>query len=102
MAFRKTYRSGYLPTNFSGGFGEVKYSPSSSNGSSITVARVFETPDVLNDAALPLMDAAAVISSGIKIDGSVDFAPSDRAVIDSRINDVASRYISSVKSSKPE
>lgn len=100
MAFRKTIQSHYFPVPNSSGFGEVKFTQSSADGSSIRMARSFVDAESISKEALPLFSVSDVINSGQPIKGSVDFAPTDPAVRESRVATTAARYIESVQSSQ--
>lgn len=98
MAFRKTLRSSYYPPTFSGGFGEVKFSPSASSDSSQFVSRKFESIEKLSESTLPLVSLDTVVKSGQVINGSVSFAPSDPAIIESTVHSGVAEYIESNQS----
>lgn len=95
MAFRKTVRSNYAPPAFAHGFGEVKFEPGVSSGSSRYLSRIFVSPEELADSALPLFSLDDVVKSGQVIDGSVSFGPSDPARIGARVNSALTSYIES-------
>lgn len=95
MAFRKTYRSSYFAPVVSDGFGESKFVTSSNDDGVSVQSRVFETPDDISSHSLPLVDLSSIISSGQAIKGNVSFAPSDPALIESRVNNSIVDYIDS-------
>ena len=95
MAFRKTYRSSYFASVVSDGFGESKFVTSSNVDGVDVQSRVFETPDVISSHSLPLVDLSSIIASGQVIKGNVSFAPSDPALIESRVNNSLAHYIDS-------
>lgn len=95
MGFRKTYRSSYFAPVVSDGFGESKYITSSNEDGVDVQSRVFETPDVISSYSLPLVDLSSIIASGQVIKGNVSFAPSDPALIESRVNNSLVHYIDS-------
>lgn len=95
MAFRKTYRSSYFAPVVSDGFGESKFVNSSNDDGVAVQSRVFETPDDISSHSLPLVDLFSIISSGQAIKGNVSFAPSDPALIESRVNNSLVHYIES-------
>lgn len=98
MAFRKSVRSSYFPPLSLHGFGEVKYSPSSSGESSQFYSRSFVDCEELSASALPLVSLDSVVSSGRPIDGHVSFAPSDPAVLDSSVHSGLATFISESQS----
>lgn len=95
MAFRKTYRSSYFASVVSDGFGESKFVTSSNVDGVDVQSRVFETPDDISSHSLPLVDLSSIIASGQVIKGNVSFAPSDPALIESRVNNSLAHYIDS-------
>lgn len=95
MGFRKTYRSSYFAPVVSDGFGESKFVTSSNEDGVDVQSRVFETSDVISSYSLPLVDLSSIIASGRPIKGTVSFAPSDPALIESRINNSLAHYIDS-------
>ena len=95
MAFRKTYRSSYFAPVVSDGFGESKFVTSSNEDGVDVQSRVFETPDEISSQSLPLVDLSSIIASGQAIKGTVSFAPSDPAIIESRVNNSIAHYIDS-------
>lgn len=95
MAFRKTYRSSYFASVVSDGFGESKFVTFSNVDGVDVQSRVFETPDVISSHSLPLVDLSSIIASGQVIKGNVSFAPSDPALIESRVNNSLAHYIDS-------
>lgn len=95
MGFRKTYRSSYFAPVVSDGFGESKFVTSSNEDGVDVQSRVFETPDVISSYSLPLVDLSSIIASGQVIKGNVSFAPSDPALIESRVNNSLAHYIDS-------
>lgn len=95
MGFRKTYRSSYFSPVVSYGFGESKFVTSSNEDGVDVQSRVFETSDVISSYSLPLVDLSSIISSGQVIKGNVSFAPSDPALIESRVNNSLAHYIDS-------
>lgn len=95
MAFRKTYRSSYFAPVVSDGFGESKFVTSSNSDGVDVQSRVFEAPDDISSHSLPLVDLSSIIASGQVIKGNVSFAPSDPALIESRVNNSLAHYIES-------
>lgn len=100
MAFRKSVVSSYRPPLFASGFGEIKFTPSSSGDSSRYLTRSFEDCEELSDRALPLVSLDSVVSSGRPIDGHVSFASSDPAVIESSVHSAISDFISTQSNSQ--
>nr|CDL65702.1 unnamed protein product [uncultured bacterium] len=98
MAFRKSVRSSYFPPVSLHGFGETKYSPSSSGESSKFYSRSFIDCGELSDTALPLVSLDTIVSTGQPINGHVSFSSSDPAVIESNVHNGLATFISDSQS----
>ncbi len=89
MAFRKTVRSVYEPYPYFGGFCERKFK-TIEDGSSSLVQELSNVPfSELCSETLPIISAAALIGSGKKIDGNVNFEPSLATMQDSVTSKIA-------------
>lgn len=99
MAFRKSIVSFYRPLITVHRFGDFKDTVCSSSPSSKFVKRLFNDSKDLSKEALPLITLDSLLRSGETIDGSVSFAPTDLALISSRVESSLSDFISSTDSS---
>lgn len=94
MAFRKLVRSFYRSPISLHCFGDVSHSTSMIDDSSSRVVSQFNTAKSISKTALPLCSLDTLLSTGKTIDGTVSFAPSDPALIESSVHSVVGTYVS--------